>query len=145
MLAASLPLLGSSELASLWPIWFRTRFFVVSLSNDDEQFIWELAAGGSFSVQKDTEMVHRGGQARHVVHLLLEEDQSEFLEERRLTDLVKKLSEFIGFPIEHVEKSKVKEVTDSEQEVEDSKKRRKVRLVMSPKLRSLTMRLKKRG
>ena len=37
----------------------------------------------------------------------LKEDQSEFLEERRLKDLVKKHSEFIGFPIElYVEKSK---------------------------------------
>merc|ERR1712217_913255 len=49
-------------------------------------------------------------------------DQSEFLEERRLKDLVKKHSEFIGFPIElYVEKSKEKEVTDSEEE-EDEKK-----------------------
>merc|ERR1711920_1144598 len=47
------------------------------------------------------------------------EDQSEFLEERRLKDLVKKHSEFIGFPIElYVEKSKEKEVTDSEDEDE---------------------------
>merc|ERR1712025_946958 len=43
----------------------------------------------------------------------------EFLEERRLKDLVKKHSEFIGFPIElYVEKSKEKEVTDSEDEEE---------------------------
>merc|ERR1712147_143456 len=49
----------------------------------------------------------------------LKEDQSEFLEERRLKDLVKKHSEFIGFPIElYVEKSKEKEVTDSEDEEE---------------------------
>ena len=35
--------------------------------------------------------------------------QSEFLEERRLKDLVKKHSEFIGFPIElYVKKSKEK-------------------------------------
>merc|ERR1712023_158076 len=46
--------------------------------------------------------------------------QSEFLEERRLKDLVKKHSEFIGFPIElYVEKSKEKEVTDSEEEDEE--------------------------
>merc|ERR1712224_74768 len=46
-------------------------------------------------------------------------DQSEFLEERRLKDLVKKHSEFIGFPIElYVEKSSEKEVTDSEDEEE---------------------------
>merc|ERR1712203_684112 len=53
----------------------------------------------------------------------LKEDQSEFLEERRLKDLVKKHSEFIGFPIElYVEKSKEKEVTDSEDEGEEQKK-----------------------
>merc|ERR1739847_246766 len=47
----------------------------------------------------------------------------EFLEERRLKDLVKKHSEFIGFPIElYVEKSKEKEVTDSEAEEEEEKK-----------------------
>merc|ERR1712185_713199 len=51
------------------------------------------------------------------------EDQSEFLEERRLKDLVKKHSEFIGFPIElYVEKSKEKEVTDSDEEEEAEKK-----------------------
>merc|ERR1712194_995433 len=52
----------------------------------------------------------------------LKEDQSEFLEERRVKDLVKKHSEFIGFPIElYVEKSKEKEVTDSEDEDEEKK------------------------
>jgi molecular chaperone HtpG len=41
----------------------------------------------------------------------------EFLEERRLKDLVKKHSEFIAFPIElQVEKSEDKEVTDSDDE-----------------------------
>merc|ERR1711886_18131 len=53
-------------------------------------------------------------------------DQSEFLEERRLKDLVKKHSEFIGFPIElYVEKSKEKEVTDSEEEEEEKKEEEK--------------------
>ena len=45
----------------------------------------------------------------------LKEDQSEFLEERRLKDLVKKHSEFIGFPIElYVEKSKAGCLNQSE-------------------------------
>merc|ERR1711881_518116 len=56
----------------------------------------------------------------------LKEDQSEFLEERRLKDLVKKHSEFIGFPIElYVEKSKEKEVTDSDEEEEEKKEEEK--------------------
>jgi len=41
------------------------------------------------------------------------------LEERKLKDLVKKHSEFIGFPIElYIEKSKDKEVTESDEEDE---------------------------
>merc|ERR1711937_426556 len=50
------------------------------------------------------------------------EDQSEFLEERRVKDLIKKHSEFICFPIElYCEKSKEKEVTDSEEDEEEKK------------------------
>merc|ERR1712075_44006 len=92
---------------------------VVSKNNDDEQYVWESAAGGSFTVQKDTEQVHGEVKRGTKVICYLKEDQSEFLEERRLKDLVKKHSEFIGFPIElYVEKSKEKEVTDSEDEGE---------------------------
>merc|ERR1712193_241292 len=93
-----------------------------SKHNDDEQYIWESAAGGSFTVQKDTELVHGEVKRGTKVICYLKEDQSEFLEERRLKDLVKKHSEFIGFPIElYVEKSKEKEVTDSEDEEEEKK------------------------
>merc|ERR1712199_34708 len=95
---------------------------VVSKHNDDEQYVWESAAGGSFTVQKDTDMVHGEVKRGTKVICYLKEDQSEFLEERRLKDLVKKHSEFIGFPIElYVEKSKEKEVTDSEEEEEEKK------------------------
>merc|ERR1712003_99795 len=95
---------------------------VVSKNNDDEQYIWESGAGGSFTVQKDTELVHGEVKRGTKVICYLKEDQSEFLEERRLKDLVKKHSEFIGFPIElYVEKSKEKEVTDSEDEEEEKK------------------------
>ncbi|CAE7608257.1 HSP90 [Symbiodinium pilosum] len=95
---------------------------VVSKHNDDEQYIWESGAGGSFTVQKDTELVHGEIKRGTKIICYLKEDQSEFLEERRLKDLVKKHSEFIGFPIElYVEKSKEKEVTDSEEEEEEKK------------------------
>merc|ERR1712151_745525 len=84
---------------------------------------WESGAGGSFTVQKDTELVHGEVKRGTKVICYLKEDQSEFLEERRLKDLVEKHSEFIGFPIElYVEKSKEKEVTDSEEDEEEGKK-----------------------
>merc|ERR1719316_1555768 len=96
---------------------------VVTKSNDDEQYIWESAAGGSFTVVKDEEHVY--GEVKRGTKIVchLKEDQTEFLEERRLKDLVKKHSEFIGFPIElYTEKSEEKEVTDSEDEAEEEKK-----------------------
>merc|ERR1712242_73196 len=110
---------------------------VVSKHNDDEQYIWESAAGGSFTVQKDTEQVHGEIKRGTKIICYLKEDQSEFLEERRLKDLVKKHSEFIGFPIElYVEKSKKKEEekegdepkieeVDEEKEKEAKKKKTK--------------------
>merc|ERR1712098_689711 len=92
------------------------------MGNDDEQYIWESSAGGSFTVMKDTDFTYGELKRGTKVILTLKEDQSEFLEERRLKDLVKKHSEFVGFPIElYVEKSNEKEVTDSEEDEEEKK------------------------
>merc|ERR1712125_124135 len=56
------------------------------------------------------------------VILKLKDDMQEYIEERRLKDLVKKHSEFIAFPIElQVEKSTDKEVTDSDDEEPEKK------------------------
>merc|ERR1712054_660683 len=83
---------------------------------------WKSAAGGSFTVTADEEAdklpVGRG--TRIVLHL--KEDMKEYLEERRLKDLVKKHSEFIGFPIKlQVEKTTEKEVEDDEEEDDENK------------------------
>merc|ERR1711939_745842 len=55
--------------------------------------------------------------------LTLKTDNTEFLEERRVKDLVKKHSEFISFPIKlMVEKTEEKEVSDDEKKEGDEKK-----------------------
>merc|ERR1712054_489751 len=52
--------------------------------------------------------------------MVLKEDMKDYLNERTLKDLVKKHSEFIGFPIKlYVEKTEEKEVTDDEEEEEE--------------------------
>ena len=88
------------------------KVVVVSKHNDDDQYRWESNAGGTFTVSPDdTDKLSRG--TKIVLHL--KEDMSEYLEERRLKELVKKHSEFISFPISlAVEKSTEKEVTDSD-------------------------------
>merc|ERR1719261_201002 len=64
--------------------------------------IWDSGIG----VMKNDEKTHGDIKRGTKLILTLKEDQSEFLEERRLKDLVKKHSEFNGFPIElYVEKS----------------------------------------
>jgi molecular chaperone HtpG len=96
---------------------------VLSKHNDDEQYRWESNAGGTFTVTPDdTEVMSRG--TKIILHM--KEDMSEYLEERRLKDLVKKHSEFISFPISLTcEKSTDKEVTDSDDEEADKKEDKK--------------------
>jgi molecular chaperone HtpG len=95
------------------------KVVVVSKSIGDEQYIWESAAGGSFTVVKDEEKKYGEIKRGTKIICFLKEDQTEFLEERKLKDLVKKHSEFIGFPITlFVEKTTEKEVSDDEAEEE---------------------------
>merc|ERR1711966_308911 len=85
---------------------------VVSKNNDDKCYTWISEAGGSFTITENEDSgLNRG--TRIILHL--KEDMSEYLEEKRVKDLVKKHSEFIGFPVKlYTEKTTEKEVTDDE-------------------------------
>ncbi|CBK21165.2 uncharacterized protein [Blastocystis hominis] len=96
------------------------RVEVISKSNDDEQYVWESSAGGSFTIRPSTdEPLGRG--TKIILHI--KSDQEDVLEERTIRDLVKKHSEFIGFPIRlWVEKTTEEEVPDDDDEEKEEKK-----------------------
>merc|ERR1719254_80894 len=90
---------------------------VVSKNNDDDCHTWSSEAGGSFTITKTEDSGLKRG-TRIILHL--KEDMSEYLEEKRIKDLVKKHSEFIGFDVMlYTEKTTEKEVTDDEDDDED--------------------------
>ncbi|GCB86058.1 hypothetical protein scyTo_0026745, partial [Scyliorhinus torazame] len=98
---------------------------VLTKHNDNEAYAWESSAGGSFTVKTSSGKGDGEDSADAVIHgtkvvLHLKEDQAEYLEEKRIKEIVKKHSQFIGYPITlFVEKEREKEISDDEAETEE--------------------------
>merc|ERR1712142_894931 len=104
------------------------KVVVRSKHNDDQQWYWESSAGGVFTVKADSgEDLVRGTE----ITLYLKEDCKKYAEEKTLKDLIKKHSQFLGFPIylqvtkeeeEEVEEDEEEDKEDKEDKAEDANK-----------------------
>ena len=95
------------------------KVVVISKNNDDEQYRWESIANATFTITKDVILEdgsNKIGRGTKII-LHLKDECVEYLEERKLKDLIKKHSEFISFPISlQIEKTTEKEISDDEEE-----------------------------
>merc|ERR1711997_549985 len=95
------------------------KVVVRSKHNDDQQWYWESSAGGVFSVKPDEgDDLVRGTE----ITLFLKEDCKKYAEEKTLKDLIKKHSQFLGFPIYlQVTKEEEEEVEEDEEDDKEDK------------------------
>merc|ERR1711902_184579 len=74
------------------------KVIVRTKHNDDEQYVWESSASGTFTVRPDTHSPHQLSRGTEIT-LMLKEDCANFGEEKKIKEIVKKHSQFVSFPI----------------------------------------------
>jgi molecular chaperone HtpG len=83
------------------------KIVVISKHNDDEQYLWESTGNGTFDIQRDeTDYQLKRGS---ILMLYLKDEMTEYLEDSKISELIKKHNQFIEFPI-FVETQKTREV-----------------------------------
>merc|ERR1711997_86097 len=87
--------------------------------NDDEQYVWESSAGGTFTVRPDTHSPHQLARGTEIT-LVLKDDCVAFLEDKKVKEIVKKHSQFVAFPITlFTVKGEEKEIDDSDDDSDE--------------------------
>merc|ERR1711973_853138 len=95
------------------------KVIVRTKHNDDEQYVWESSAGGTFTVRPDTHSPHQLARGTEIT-LILKEDCQSFLEEKKVKEIVKKHSQFVAFPITlFTIKEEEKEIDDEDDSDDD--------------------------
>ena len=77
------------------------RVVVILKNNDDECHEWELSVDGSFVTRSSSDPDLPKARGTKVI-LHLKEGKTEYLEERRIREIVKKHLQFIEYPIKFV-------------------------------------------
>lgn len=93
------------------------KITVTSKSNDDDQHVWVSTAGNTFSVIKDPRGNTLGRGTRVTLHL--KQDAYEYVNQKKLKEILTKYSEFVNYPIYLlVEKDVSREVPLTDDELE---------------------------
>merc|ERR1712087_284688 len=95
------------------------KVIVRTKHNDDEQYVWESSASGTFTVRPDTHSPHQLTRGTEIT-LILKEDCQNFGEEKKIKEIVKKHSQFVSFPITlFTIKEEEKEIDDDSDDDDD--------------------------
>ena len=93
---------------------------VITKHNDDDCYMWQSAAGGSFNIIKIEDSDMKRG-TKIILHM--KDDQKEYLDDNKVKGLVKKHLEYINYPISlWTETKTTKEVPIEEEEEEEEEK-----------------------